>query len=557
MKPFSHVVLGCLVAAALACSNARNDDQTTAQAQAGNTYCFSCHSETTDLGKKVLWAQQGYQQSVHALGQVERVYTQFNSTGTAGTCSTATLTTQIACQSAGATWTGPTWILTGIENTGSNAAYANSSGCQACHTETGFRNRVSGAYDDPSYASIKFGWDPKAWAANTPLTRDVDLFPSPIGCFGCHTPHGVGSPDGQHLDQVVPVGTAVTTMLGAVYGNGTTGVDKAKGHLCAECHQVMTSGPNSVSAVILGAVTGASGKANIASYFGPHHGPQTDMLLGRGGAEYRGTVGAFTFAGTYGNSPHTTLRNADCVSCHLQSDYSDINVTGRFGVNPSIGGHSFTNRGFVHGAQQVLTIGCGSVTRDANGNVVQGCHTVSGVAGSQGSQVAAALIKNTTGYLQAGDAWFQKSSSPTAMVDTRYLDKFNELLVKLADPAKGCAGLLSQAASANATTIVWQTLPDGVTIDPRCIIAGSTGGFTKSASPVEATDPGARVLKAAWNQKFVYVEDKSFGVHNTTYALQLLYDSCADLTVLTGGTCGAAGNGQCAACNGTFVAGRP
>jgi hypothetical protein len=471
----------------------------------------------------------------------------------------ATYITQNACQSAGGLWVGPSYILTGIEHAGSNAFYANSGGCQICHTQEGFRKRVAGAYDVPGSYSIQFQWSTLAQVGspsttpNTPLTQDVILNPSPLGCFGCHTPHGIGTADNVHLDQTVPVGTAVTTQTGAIWGNATTGTNKAKGHMCAECHQIRLNSQPSTSASILGSLTG-TGKFNVSAPYGTHHGPQADMILGKGGAEYSGTAngGTFTFAGTYAHSNHSVNVNADCVSCHMQSDYADINVTGSFGVDAAVGGHSFTNKAFVHGAEKTLALGCGSVTDGV------GCHTVAGVTGSSGNLVASASIAKTFGYLQAGDAYFQKSTSPTSMVDSNYQFKVNELLTRLANPSANCSGLLQSAATVAGGALGWTTMSDGFTIDPRCIVNGTLPGkgVNKAAAPADDnTNASVRFVKGLWNFKF-WVEDKSFGVHNTTYLLELLYDSCTDLALLTGQSCGA-NAGRCSFCEGPFVTTRP
>lgn len=488
-------------------------------------------------------------------------------TYTAGTftCNTAGITTQNGCETAGGVWVGPRFVWTATEKAGSNAFYANSGGCQMCHTQEGFRKRVAKAYDPPdgSY-SIQFGWNTAAQVGspsttpNTPLTRDVITNPSPIGCFGCHTPHGIGTKDGLTLDQTIPVGTAVTTQTGAVWGNATTGTNKAKGHICAECHQIRLNAQPSTNASIVASVTG-TGKFNVSASYGPHHGPQADMVLGRGGAQYGGTAacgascttGPFAFNGTYGNSAHTANVNADCVSCHMQSDYSDIEVTGSFGVSAAVGGHSFTNKGFVHGAEKGLAVGCGSVTEGV------GCHTVPGVAASTGNQVRAAIFTQTMGYLQAGEVYFQKSTSPTAMVDSRYQLKLNELLSRLANPSASCTGLLQDAAVAAGGAVSWATLFDGATTDPRCISNGTTTGVNRAAAPADDnTNASVRFVKALWNFKFVFLEDKSFGVHNTTYALQLLYDSCTDLALATSKPCGDVA-GRCSYCEGTYVTTRP
>jgi len=278
------------------------------------------------------------------------------------------------------------------------------------------------------------------------------------------------------------------------------------------------------------------------------------MNLGKGGAEYSGWAwgsgGTVTFAGAYRNSPHTANRNADCISCHMQDDFEDINATSSFSVSPAVGGHSFTNKSFVHGAEKVLALGCGSVT-DA-----VGCHTVKGVTGSSGNQVVAANIGQTLGYLQAGDAYFQKSTSPTSMVDSNYHFKVNELLTKLANPSSQCTGLLDAAAVVAGGKHAWTTMVDGFTIDPRCISNGTTTGVNKAANPADDnTNASVRFLKGIWNFKFA-LEDKSFGVHNTTYILELLYDSCTDLALLTGQSCGS-NAGRCSFCEGNFVTARP
>jgi decaheme cytochrome c component MtrC/MtrF-like protein len=553
MKAAFSSISCCLVVLALAACGSQRENAT---AQQGNTFCFNCHSETTALGKKILWAQAGFEESVHAKGQVERIYTALPGTGTGCTGGTGGAT-QNACETGGGTWAGTRYILTGTEKTGSNAFYANSGGCQMCHTMDGYRKRISGAYDDPAAGySIKFSWDPRAQVGspsttpNTPLTQDIILNPQPIGCFACHTPHSIGTADNVHLDQSIPVGTVITTQSGGVWGD-----NKAKGHICAECHQIRQNNNASTSAGILANVKG-TGKFTVSAPYGPHHGPQADMLLGKGGAEYTGSAtgpgGTVAFAGTYGNSPHTANRNADCVSCHMQDDFEDINVTGSFSVSPAVGGHSFTNKGIVHGAEKVLAVGCGSVTDTV------GCHTVAGVTGSKGNIVQASNFATTNRYLQAGDAYFKKSTSPTSMVDSNYQFKVNELLSKLADPAANCGGLLDAAATAAGGKHTWTTFNDGVTIDPRCISNGTTTGINKSAAPADDnTNASVRFLKGLWNFKFL-LEDKSFGVHNTTYILELLYDSCTDLTLLTGaaGACGAT-PGRCSACEGTFVTTRP
>jgi len=540
MKSCLPFLSSCLLILGLAgCGTARDS------AEEGSTFCFGCHSETSELGKKISWAEAGYDLSVHKNGQIGRIYEQI--TTTPGACAPFT---DAAC-----------FIAVGTEFEGSNAFYANSGGCQICHTQEGFRKRVAGDYDEAGLYSIKTSWDTRAQVgsptsptatppvANTPLTRDIIKFPSPLGCFGCHTPHGQGTPDGITLPQTIPVGTPVTTQTGAVWG-----ANKAKGHICAECHEIRLNNRASTADSIVANVTSTTvgAKYTVSAPWGPHHGPQTDMNLGEGGAEYVGTTAeGLALAGTYSNSPHTSNVNADCVSCHAQDDYSDIEVTGSFSVNAAVGGHSFRNKGFVHGAEKALVIGCGSVTNGV------GCHTVSGVV-SSGNRVAAANVSAGNEYLQKGDAFFQKrTGSGATSPDSNYHLKVNELLAKLARPSTDCTGLLMEGAAAAGGVIGWAKMEDQATTDRRCISAGSTTGIDMAATPRDDnTNASVRFLKGLWNFKFVLVEDKSFGVHNTKYALDLLYDSCMDLALLTGKACGTT-PGNCDFCNGTNVTGRP
>ncbi len=559
MKSFLSFLSSCLLVLGLtACGTARDEDQ------AGNTFCFGCHSETSELGKKISWAEAGWDNSVHAKGQIGRVFTKITSATQPPPAGWCTPWPDAAC-----------FVPVAQEFEGSNAFYANSGGCQMCHTQEGFRKRVAGEYDarDGTY-SIKYAWNTAAAAgsvtapnANNPLTSDVIEFPSPLGCFGCHTPHGQGTPDGKTLPQTIPVGTPITTQTGARWAES-----KAKGHICAECHEIRlnafaTTADSIVSSVTSTATSGP--RFTVSAPYGPHHGPQTDMNLGEGGAEYVGTTAeGFTFAGTlnerYGNSPHFGRAGADCISCHAQSDVSDIEVTGSFGVNAAVGGHSFRNKGFVHGAEKALVIGCGST----------GCHTAAGVATSTGNRVVAASVGGTAAsgatpfsgpseYLQRGDAYFQKLTGPTpSAADSNYHLKVNELLAKLARPSDDCKGLLMDAADLAANTtdaLGWAKMEDQTTIDRRCISTGSnTGkGILRAVNPRDNnTNASVRFLKGLWNFKYILVEDKSFGVHNTTYALQLLYDSCTDLALLTGQDCGTTA-GRCSFCEGTFVTGRP
>ncbi|MHC4329683.1 MAG: hypothetical protein ACYSWW_16340, partial [Planctomycetota bacterium] len=77
--------------------------------------------------------------------------------------------------------------------------------------------------------------------------------------------------------------------------------DGGKGNLCANCHQPRR------------AIAAADPNDNIAvtsTHWGPHHGPQSAMLLGLGGAGE--VVGKPSF--------HTKMVADTCVTCHIGPD---------------------------------------------------------------------------------------------------------------------------------------------------------------------------------------------------------------------------------------------
>jgi hypothetical protein len=154
---------------------------------------------------------------------------------------------------------------------------AGSAGCVGCHTGFGFVARMEG----------------------TPI---VNTAYEAITCATCHEPHDVSKPH-----QIRAYNTA-TLMNGTVVTNG------GMGGLCMQCHISRQNATNYV------ATTAGS------SHYGPHHGPQTDMLEG---------VNGYTYGKTLGSSPHKDVVTDTCVACHMQTDSS---------TSPAFthaGGHSF------------------------------------------------------------------------------------------------------------------------------------------------------------------------------------------------------------------------
>ncbi len=139
--------------------------------------------------------------------------------------------------------------------------------------------------------------------------------PAPIHCFACHTPH---SESDFSLRSSEPVALL----------NGTSH-DIGNGNICVNCHQ---SRQNVDTYVVDGVRT--------SNRFGPHHGPQGDMLFASNMYEYADY--------TYEETPyHRTLTEDGCADCHMAS-------TGYF----TLGGHSFNMQGEVEGATELNVAGC-------------------------------------------------------------------------------------------------------------------------------------------------------------------------------------------------------
>ncbi len=159
---------------------------------------------------------------------------------------------------------------------GTNESYGRGTraGCAACHS--------GGAFSDMVAAGL------------TPDTVVVgDPNPTRQGCRACHQVHTSYTVADWALETIDPV---------ALYALGGVTFDGGKGNLCANCHQprrtIADADPNGVIRV-------------TSSHWGPHHGPQSTMLLGLAGAGVEGAPSA-----------HAVLVGDTCVTCHIGEDDS-------------------------------------------------------------------------------------------------------------------------------------------------------------------------------------------------------------------------------------------
>jgi len=162
-----------------------------------------------------------------------------------------------------------------MHGTGGAYGRGKSASCAACHS--------GGAFSDMVAAGL------------TPNTVEAgDPNPTRQSCRACHQIHTSYTAADWALETTEPV--ALYAFEGVTYDGG-------KGNLCANCHQPRR--------VIAGYIDDANGVTNVSSsHWGPHHGPQSAMLLGQGGA---GDVVGLP-------SAHSMLVKDTCVTCHIGKD---------------------------------------------------------------------------------------------------------------------------------------------------------------------------------------------------------------------------------------------
>ena len=160
-----------------------------------------------------------------------------------------------------------------VHGTGEAYVRGTSAGCAGCHS--------GGAFS----AMVAAGLRPDQVEAGDPNPTRQD-------CRACHQVHTSYTVADWALETTAPVN---------IYAFGELMFDGGKGNLCANCHQPRR------------AIAEADADGNIAvtsTHWGPHHGPQSAMLLGTGGAGDVAGVPSF----------HYRLVSDTCVTCHIGAD---------------------------------------------------------------------------------------------------------------------------------------------------------------------------------------------------------------------------------------------
>jgi len=163
---------------------------------------------------------------------------------------------------------------------------ANLGSCMRCHAGEGF---VAFTKNESITTPVS-----PTWAEHTTIT-----------CATCHDPHGNSNVASLRS---TPVGSDT---LANGFSYTTVG---GTGQICMNCHKGRGNGNTAVL-------------ANISSRFGPHHSPQTDVLLGKNAVE---------FGSAYASTSHISALENACVDCHMVAT-TDTGTVNR----DKVGGHSW------------------------------------------------------------------------------------------------------------------------------------------------------------------------------------------------------------------------
>jgi hypothetical protein len=155
-----------------------------------------------------------------------------------------------------------------LHGTGESFANGTRPDCAGCHS--------GGAFS----ARIVVGQNPDEVEAGDPHPTRQD-------CRTCHQIHTTYTGEDWALETTDPV--ELFAIEGVTYDGG-------EGNLCANCHQPRRGFPEAVDGMI----------TEISEHWGPHHGPQSGMLLGVAGAGAEGTP-----------SSHYEMVENTCVGCHM------------------------------------------------------------------------------------------------------------------------------------------------------------------------------------------------------------------------------------------------
>lgn len=168
-----------------------------------------------------------------------------------------------------------------VHASGSYIDYTNRAGsdCSNCHFQEGYLYYLeNNTYSDVAFDEV-----------------------SAIGCFTCHNPHETGTLEVRQADYV-------TLANGDMFDHGN-------GNQCAACHHSRLS------------ADGITAGISVNNRWGPHHGPQGDVINGSNGWEFPSEGYSFP------TSPHASVVRDACIGCHMGNPQTHVGYV--------LGGHSF------------------------------------------------------------------------------------------------------------------------------------------------------------------------------------------------------------------------
>ena len=167
------------------------------------------------------------------------------------------------------------WTMS-LHGTGSAFLRGTSASCAGCHSGGSFQRRMLA------------GLSPDE-------VTEGDPHPTRQDCRACHQIHVTYTVVDFALEENTTNPVNLYAIPGATF-------DKGKGNLCANCHQPRRDFPEPVNGMITG----------ITTHWGPHHGPQSAMMLG-----VAGSITGFPAAHYLNNG---SLLKDGCVGCHMEPD---------------------------------------------------------------------------------------------------------------------------------------------------------------------------------------------------------------------------------------------
>jgi Cytochrome c552. len=242
-----------------------------------------------------------------------------------------------------------------VHGTGENAAYADRDGCVQCHTSQGFLQSIATGSTD---------------------NLTIPAEPQQINCYTCHNIHKTFTSDDWGLTSRGP-----KTLL-VQYKGADVIYDKGTSNQCVSCHQARIVDPMPVFNGPDFAITNTR--------LGAHHGPQSNLLLGKSAFQITGST-------TYPSaSPHAGPEG--CVACHMATPYGYM-----------AGGHTWNMMYSAHGGPETLNAnGCLTCHSTATATSIAADLTalqteVKNLLDDLGSQLAAYGIYNSsTGLAKTG-----------------------------------------------------------------------------------------------------------------------------------------------------------